>query len=74
MKSKAQTVREYMNVNPDATTAEVAKKCKVTRQYVYQVKSDERKRLAKKLNARLLKVCSIVIPLPLNRLHWVCGT
>jgi len=48
MKSRAQIVREYMNANPDATTAEVAKKCKVTTQYVYQVKSDEKKRKAKK--------------------------
>ena len=48
MKSRAQIVREYINANPEATTAEVAKKCKVTTQYVYQVKSDEKKRLAKK--------------------------
>jgi len=39
MKSRAQIVREYMEANPKATTAEIAKKCKVTTQYVYQVKS-----------------------------------
>jgi len=46
--NKAQAVREYMKANPEATTAEIAKKCKVTTQYVYQVKADEKKRLAKK--------------------------
>jgi len=48
MKSKAQIVREYMNANPDATIDEIAKKCKVTKQYVYQVRSDERKKAIKR--------------------------
>ena len=53
MKSSAQTVREYMEANPKATPAEVAKKCKVTTQYVYQVKSDEKKRLTKKIEEHM---------------------
>jgi len=56
MKSSAQTVREYMEANPKATPAEVAKKCKVTTQYVYQVKSDGRKRSAKKLGTPKLRM------------------
>ena len=56
MKSKAQTVREHMNANPDATVGETAKKCKVTTQYVYQVKSDEKKRSAKKLGTPKLRM------------------
>jgi hypothetical protein len=56
MKSRAQIVREYMEANPEATTAEIAKKCKVTTQYVYQVKSGEKKRLAKKLGTPKLRM------------------
>ena len=48
--NKAQSVRNYMNANPDATTTEIAKKCKVTNQYVYQVKADEKKRKTKLLD------------------------
>ena len=57
--NKAQSVRDYMNANPDATTTEIAKKCKVTNQYVYQVKADEKKKEARKkikLNASQVKV------------------
>jgi len=53
MKSRAQIVREYINANPEATTAEVAKKCKVTTQYVYQVKSDEKKRITKNIEKHM---------------------
>jgi len=53
MKSRAQIVREYMEANPKATTAEIAKKCKVTTQYVYQVKSGEKKRLSKKIEEHM---------------------
>ena len=45
--TKAQTVREYMQKNPTATTAQIARACKVNNQYVYQVKADQKKKLAK---------------------------
>ena len=57
--NKAQSVRDYIKANPEATTTEIAKKCKVTNQYVYQVKADEKKKEARKkikLNASQVKV------------------
>lgn len=48
MVNKAQKVRDYMRAHPTATPVEIAEKCKVPRQYVYQVRSDmTKKALAK---------------------------
>jgi hypothetical protein len=53
MRSKAQVVREYIEANPEAALNEIVKRCKVTKQYVYQVRSDLKKRLAKKPKAKI---------------------
>lgn len=53
MKSKSQKIREYMEKNPDATTAEIAKACKVTNQHVYQVRSDMGKRITKSIEKHM---------------------
>jgi hypothetical protein len=46
--TKTQQIRNYMQEHPTATTDQIAKACKVTKQYVYQVRADEKKRKAKK--------------------------
>ena len=47
--NKAQSVRNYVQAHPTATTSQIAKACKVKPQYVYQVRADEKKREAKQI-------------------------
>ena len=48
--NKAQSVRNYVQSHPTATTSQIAKACKVGAQYVYQVKADAKKRAEKQID------------------------
>jgi len=48
--NKAQSVRNYVQAHPTATTSQIAKACKVGTQYVYQVRADAKKRSEKQSN------------------------
>jgi len=43
----SQQVRDYMQANPDASTAEIAFECKVNTQFVHQVKHNLKKKADK---------------------------
>lgn len=46
--SKAAKIREYQAQHPDAPVSKIAKACKTTMAYVYALRHDDKKKLAKK--------------------------
>lgn len=62
--TKTQQIRNYMQEHPTATTDQIAKACKVTKQYVYQVRADEKKRNAVKKPKTTIKLAPPVDSLP----------